>query len=70
MANEPIKTYEDGLRDGRLERLVGQMDDHQGRLNNHSQRLSRIEKVMYGLIGVVAFINIWPVIKVTLLKSF
>ena len=54
------KTYEDGMRDGKIE-AVESIQAHQGRrLDNHEHRLSSLEKVMYGVMAIVVFIEFWP----------
>lgn len=58
--------YEAGLRDGRIE-AIEQMQAHQNRrLDDHSDRLRSQERVVYGLIGAIALIEIIPAVKLIL----
>jgi len=59
----PDKTYEDGLVEGRVMSLERMMVEHKGRLDNHSKRLSYLERAMWMLAGIVLFINAWPAIR-------
>jgi hypothetical protein len=45
------KTYEDGLRDGQITALETTQGKHSERLDSHSRRLSKMEKVIYAGIG-------------------
>ena len=57
------RTYEDGVRDGKIEALEDITAKQGDRLDSHSRRLSRLERVIYALGGVVAFIEFAPDIR-------
>ena len=51
----PAKTtYEEGLRDGKIFSLEQTQEKHSQRLDSHSSRLAKMEKVIYiGLGGLI-----------------
>jgi len=57
------QAYEDGLRDGQILALEKTVGEHQDRMNNHAIRLSKLERVMYMMGGVIIFLEIAPVVK-------
>lgn len=57
------KTYADGLRDGRIENLEAITKAQQDRSDGYSRRLHTLERIMYMLAGVVAFIQLVPLLK-------
>lgn len=61
-----VKTYEEGLRDGAIQALENTQGEHKDRLDSHSERLARIEKIMYIGIGGLAFLQAVPLIQQTL----
>ena len=54
------KTYEDGLRDGRIEALEHVAHKVVQRLDVHSDRIRALERICWGLAGILAFVNLWP----------
>lgn len=54
------KTYEDGLRDGRMEMIETILKDQKGRLDNHSGRIRMLERGMWCLLGAGILLEIWP----------
>ena len=52
----PRKTYEDGVRDKRLD----QLEDSHGNL---VPRLTRVERIVYGALSVFGMISYWPNIQ-------
>ena len=57
------KTYEDGLRDGKITSLEAMQSSQNKRLNNHSDRLSNLERTSYLMIGAILFIEFFPQFK-------
>lgn len=63
-------SYEDGLRDGKLEALAKRADghdrrflDHEHKFMAHETRFRAIERLMWLLMGAIAFMNFYPAIK-------
>ena len=56
-------SYEAGLRDGKLQALEAVQRRHEDRLNHHEKRLQMAERVIYGLIGAIALIELIPILK-------
>jgi len=54
------KTYEDGVRDGQINAIEKMLSDHKGRLDNHSMRLRILERVVWGMLGAIALLEILP----------
>lgn len=59
------KSYEDGVRDGKIEALETiagkhekRMDGHDKRMDSHSSRIRGLEKVMWAVAGAVAVIQL------------
>ena len=59
----PDHDYEAGLRDGRLQAVENMLADHGDRLDQHSSRLSKLEKVSYIVLGVVLVIQFYPALQ-------
>jgi len=60
------KTYENGLRDGRivaLEEIAGQ---HRDRLDSHSTRLRRMERIIWAGGGMIVLIQLIPELRMVL----
>jgi hypothetical protein len=60
------KTYEDGLRDGKLEAIEVSMGQHSDRLDEHSKRLSILERACWITLGIVATIQFIPAAQTAL----
>lgn len=58
-----MKSYEDGLRDGKIEALEDVAASHKDRLDHHSSRLRMLERIIWALAGIVGFIEFWPKIQ-------
>jgi len=56
-------SYDDGLRDGRLDALEHMQAMQNDRIANHSQRIAMLERVAWILIGVVGFLQLGPTIQ-------
>ena len=54
------KTYEDGVRDGEFTALKQTVGSHDKRLDAHAQRLQRIERLVYAVVGGFAVIQFLP----------
>ena len=56
------KTYEDGIVKGRLDAIEHMQTGQNVRLDNHSSRISGLEKAMWVVIGAIAAIEFFPVL--------
>ncbi len=63
MIDATAKTYEDGLREGRLASIETVLADHKGRLDNHSQRIRLLERVMWIMFGAIALLEFAPKVQ-------
>jgi hypothetical protein len=64
MSNNP--DYEEGVRDTRLKVLE---ESHSGiaiRMDNHERRLVLVERIIYGMVGVLFLSSIWPKMAIML----
>ena len=52
----PRKTYEDGVRDERLDKLEKEADELW-------PRLTRMERIVYGALSIFGMISYWPAIQ-------
>lgn len=52
--------YNEGLRDGRLSALENAVGKHGDRFDNHERRLVLIERIIYGMVGILFLSQIWP----------
>ena len=70
----PDHEYEAGRRDGQIEALrevIADLKDtlvsierrHATRLDSHEKRFTQIERILWGVIGVIAFIGVVPELK-------
>ena len=60
------RTYEDGLRDGRIENANKRAEDAHMRLDVHAKRLTAQERITYALLGAIALIELFPQIRAAL----
>jgi hypothetical protein len=60
MTNEHDGNYEEGLRDGRIAHLEQRADKHDVRGDNHERRLIYIERIVVGMLAIVAFTSVGP----------
>jgi len=52
--------YEEGVRDGRIDALERRADGHDARDDNHERRLIYIERIVVGMLAIVAFTSVGP----------
>lgn len=57
------KTYEEGLRDGKIFSLEETQEKHSKRLDSHSSRLSKMEKVIYIGLGGLIVLDALPMLS-------
>ncbi len=57
------KSYEEGLREGRINAVEEIVSGHKDRLDHHSGRIRRLERVAWITLGVVLTIQILPQIQ-------
>jgi hypothetical protein len=62
------KTYEDGLVEGRLKAVENMQHGQNLRLDNHSIRISSLERAMWVVIGAIAALEFFP-IAATMIRS-
>ena len=60
---ETQRTYEDGLRDGKIEALENVAGNHADRLDSHSARLRWMERIIWACGGAFALVQLIPEIK-------
>ena len=56
----PARTYEDGVRDGKIATLEHTAAKHTERLASHSGRLRALERVAWIMVGAVGAFNALP----------
>ena len=63
-------SYEDGLRDGKIEALTQRADGHDRRFTDHENKFKAnevrfriLERMMWLLIGAIGFMNFYPALK-------
>ena len=61
MENNP--SYADGLRDGKIQALEDITAVQSARIDDHSKRLAIIERIIWALAGIIAFIQVWPAVQ-------
>ena len=54
--SEHQPTYEEGLRDGKITNLEVTVKEHSGRLR-------AMERIVWGMIAIIGFIEFWPKLK-------
>jgi len=54
------RTYDDGMRDGKIQALEDMQISQNNRIEMHNKRLTTLEKTMYMMIGIVVFIQFAP----------
>lgn len=52
--------YEEGLRDGRLKSMEHRLDNHDKSRDNHERRLIYLERIVWGVFGVMFLSTLWP----------
>ena len=59
--------YEEGVRDGRLAALENVVyKRHEGKFENHEKRLIYLERIAWGMVGVLFLSTMWPRIETLL----
>jgi hypothetical protein len=67
MMNEE-RTYEDGVVQGRLSAVEHMQTGQNVRLDNHSTRISSLERAMWVVIGAIAALEFFPIFGSALSK--
>ena len=62
------KTYEDGLIAGRMAAVEHMQTGQNLRLDNHSTRISALERAMWVVIGAIAALEFFPILGSALTK--
>ena len=57
------KSYEDGIIAGQLKAVEAMGVIHKDRLDSHSTRLRALERIVWGLLGIVMFLQVFPHLK-------
>ena len=57
------KTYAEGLRDGQIMAIEKTQAKHEQRLNHHSERLARMERIIYLGLGGLTVLQALPLIS-------
>ena len=58
--------YEEGKRDGRLDALEHRVNTHDRVRDNHERRLIYLERIVWGIFGVMFLSTMWPKLEVML----
>ena len=56
--------YEEGLRDGRLKALEHRVALSEDKSHNHERRLVYLERIVWGVFGVLFLSTVWPKLEV------
>ena len=56
--------YEEGMRDGRLKAMEQRLDNHDAKTDNHERRLVYLERIVWGVFGVMFLSTLWPKLEV------
>jgi hypothetical protein len=54
------RAYEEGVQDGRLKALEHRVDGHDTLGESRERRLQVLERILYGLVGIVTFTTVLP----------
>ena len=57
------KTYEDGVREGRLVLLEITAEGTKDRLDSHARRLRLLERIVWGFFGIMVFLQFMPIVQ-------
>jgi hypothetical protein len=60
-------TYEEGLIEGRLQAMERIMEHHQEKMREIDARTRMIERIMWGVLGAIALIQLLPMFRGILL---
>ena len=58
--------YDEGRRDGRIESLEVTVQNQHRRIEDITASLRTVERIIYGLIGAIALIELVPALKTML----
>jgi len=61
---EQHNEYQEGLRDGRLKALEHRVAKHDQVWDNHERRLAYLERIVWGVFGVMFLSTIWPKLEI------
>ncbi len=56
-------SYDDGLRDGKIQAIEHMQSLQNERLDDHASRLRVLERVAWITLGVIGFIQVWPTLE-------
>ena len=56
-------SYDEGVRDGRIQSLESIVKQHAEKFDHHENRLRIMERILYGLIGAFALIQFIPTLE-------
>ena len=57
------KTYEDGVRDGKISSIGRTLDKHTQRLDIHSKRIGQLERISWIILGIIVAIEALPKLR-------
>jgi hypothetical protein len=60
MSEDRTRTYEEGVQDGRIAALETITEQHHERLNDHSSRLKKMERIIWLAFGALFAIQALP----------
>ena len=60
MADEIHDAFMRGLREGEVKSLGETVGKVELRLDSHEKRITAQERITYSLLGIIAFLNVWP----------
>ena len=55
--------YAEGVRDGRLSTLEARADKHDEKIDSHERRLIHIERIIYGMVGILFLSSMLPELR-------
>lgn len=55
--------YKDGVRDGRIKAVEDNIKEHASKIKSHGQRITAQERISYGILGALLFIEALPTIR-------
>ena len=59
----PTDDYNRGLKDGELIAIENALKDVLKRVENHEERITAQERIVYAFLGVIAFVEVLPSIQ-------
>ena len=64
MSESHNNDYEEGMRDGRLKAIEHRINIQDVKMDNHERRLAYLERIVWGVFGVMFLSTIWPKLEV------